>query len=118
MNMKQHQKIGDFILWSQGGWSDCDWKSLFRVIKDFELSEKTEEWVRYIGFDLNCVNLNSDKEFTILNKYMDSMRYREYENCIEFFPYLVREGYLEDVDMQECHTGEYDDFILTIGVQG
>ena len=38
----------------------------------------------------------------------------KYNDTIMFFPYLLREGYIEEIKTQECHTSGYGDFELTV----
>jgi hypothetical protein len=118
--MKRFQKIGDVILWTEGEWSDYHWKGIFRVLQDFDVSELTLEWIDYIGFaedyevESGVLNEKEYIQYSIVSKYMYDMLYKKYADSIEFFPYLVREGYLEDIDVQESRTGCYGDFELKI----
>lgn len=121
--MKRYQKTGEFILWSQGEYSDYEWKGVFHVLQDFDMSKLVLEWINYIGFGEHAEYEESALEnimktkcevYSIVSRHMDDMRWKDYENTIEFFPYLIREGYLEEIDVQECCAGSYGDFRLTI----
>ena len=117
--MDRYQKTGNYLVWTEGEYSDYSWNGLFRVLQDFDMSKLVLEWIDYIGFGEHAkveqdTYDSSWDVYSIVSRHMDDMRYKDYANSIEFFPYLIREGYLEEVDVQECRTGSYGDFTLNI----
>lgn len=123
--MDRYQKTGNYIVWTEGEYSDYRWEAFFRVIKDFDFAEMAEEWASHIGisFDTsgsfteewgNPSRVHDYLLFVIYSKNMYDIKDGKYNDTISFFPYLLREGYIEEIKTQEYHTSHYGDFELTV----
>lgn len=123
--MDRYQKTGNYLLWSEGEYSDYQWNAFFRVLKDFDFVELAEEWVSHIGISFDVSESVSDDwgntsrvhdylQFVIYSRKMYDIKDGKYNDTIMFFPYLLREGYIEEIKTQECHTSGYGDFELIV----
>ena len=118
--MDRYQKTGNYLVWTEGEYSDYRWEAFFRVLKDFNFVELVEEWARHVGIEFD-EELEFDRgydddylQFVIYSKKMYDIQDGKYKNSITFFPYLLREGYIEEIKIQECHTSGWGDFELTV----
>jgi hypothetical protein len=115
--MNRYQKTGNYLVWTEGEYSDYRWVAFYRVLKDFDFLEMVEEWASHIGieFDEEFEQGGHDfLTFVIYSKKMYDIRDGKYNDSIMFFPYLFRKGYIEEVDVQEGRTSGYGDFELTV----
>jgi len=118
--MDRYQKTGNYLVWTEGEYSDYRWEAFFRVLKDFDFIELVEEWARHVGVEFDK-ELEFDRgydddylQFVIYSRKMYDIQDGKYKNSITFFPYLLREGYIEEIKTQECHTSGWGDFELTV----
>jgi len=118
--MDRYQKTGNYLVWTEGEYSDYRWEAFFRVLKDFNFVELVEEWARHVGIEFD-EELEFDRgydddylQFVIYSKKMYDIQDGKYKNSITFFPYLLREGYIKEIKTQECHTSGWGDFELTV----
>ena len=114
--MDRYQKTGNYLVWTEGEYSDYRWEAFFRVLKDFNFVELVEEWARHVGieFDKELEYDDGYLQFVIYSRKMYDIQDGKYKNSITFFPYLLREGYIEEIKTQECHTSGWGDFELTV----
>jgi hypothetical protein len=123
--MNRYQKTGNYLVWTEGEYSDYQWNAFFRVLKDFDFVELIEEWARHIGISFDTIKrfteewgeprvLKNYSLFVIYSKNMYDIQDGKYNDTIMFFPYLLREGYVKEIKTQEYHTSSYGDFELTV----
>lgn len=115
--MDRYQKTGNYLVWTEGEYSDYRWEAFFRVLKDFDFVELIEEWARHIGIEFDEEREEGGHDylqFVIYSRKMYDIQDGKYKNSITFFPYLLREGYIEEIKTQECHTSGWGDFELTV----
>ena len=51
--MDRYQKTGNYLVWTEGEYSDYRWEAFFRVLKDFNFVELVEEWARHVGIEFD-----------------------------------------------------------------
>ena len=51
--MDRYQETGNYLVWTEGEYSDYQWNAFFRVLKDFDMVELVEEWARHIGISFD-----------------------------------------------------------------
>lgn len=117
--MDRYQKTGNFIVWTEGKYSDYRWNSFFRVLKDFDIVELVEEWACNVGIEFDeelerSFQVHDFLTYVIYSRKMYDIKDGRYNDSIMFFPYLLREGYIKEIETQECRTREFGDFELTV----
>jgi hypothetical protein len=91
-------KKGQMITFAEGEYSDYCVNGLVRANKDFNLYTLKEEWMQ---------------ENTKEEDKGGWRRYRRTVTGMEFLPWLVKMGLVEDVDYLEVHTGGYGEAAIT-----
>jgi len=89
---------GQMLTFAEGEYSDYCVNGLARVIKDFDIKRIQKQW------ESLHTELRENKGFHII---YERKTYTRKVTGMEFLPYLVKLGYVEDVDYIEIHTGCY-----------
>ena len=87
----------ELIALSNGEYSDYCIRGLFKVLKAFDADALLIEWAKETGRDL-----------------VDGIVQSDYKTRnVDFIGWLNKNGYIEDVDYRELHTGCYGETRLT-----
>lgn len=94
-------QVGQMITFAEGEYSDYMVNGLVRVITSFDLDSVKTEWEKEHA---QCTNHNVFKQ-------RDEKRLKP--NAVDFLPWMVSKGLVEDVDYLEIHTGSYGESDVT-----
>lgn len=92
-------KKGQMITFAEGEYSDYCVNALVVAVKEFDVKEKQSEW---------------EAEHTELSECQYRRRPIKLVKGTGFLPWLVSQGFVEDVDYIEIHTGSYDESDITV----
>ncbi|WMM35552.1 hypothetical protein [Vibrio phage PJN101] len=106
MSEKRDFKAGEYIMTSEGEYSDYCVGGMYKVLNDFNIRETLKMWP-VMDTDVNLV-FNGDGS---INKYESKFGPDSYGWDFEsrFFSFLADHGFLESIDYEEVHIGDYGD---------
>ena len=93
-------KEGDMFAFSSGQYSDYDCSGFSVAKKSFDMFQVSALWEK------ECKPYGKDPKH-IANKYIEI-----FSTCIEFVPWLEKNGYIKLLEYKEFHLGSYGNFSL------
>lgn len=94
-------QVGQMMTFAEGEYSDYMVNGLVKVLTPFDLDEVKTEWER------KHTGVSEHNVF----KHRGERRLKP--NGVDFLPWLVSKGLVEDVDYIEVHTGSYGECDIT-----
>lgn len=90
--------VGDLFLASSGEYSDYTIAGVFRVTRSFDATEQMLYWAQEIGIEVVRGGVDSGEGWVD-----DGLP----TTPIQYIGWLSKQGFIEDIECRELHTGSY-----------